>query len=143
MHHTLPLALTLPVGFGLMVADPLMLGPISIIPALGTLCLLGGAADGAIRRRTELLAFLIPVMLSELFAAVADAARGVWTETAALPAVAAFLLVELVMLGYLIRRCAGARLAAVALAVFCATYAMFAGFIGWMAFSDRPYWHTN
>ena len=48
----------------------------------------------------------------------------------------AFLILQVLLCGYLIWRTKGARTAAAPIAVFCVSYAFFAAFIASMAFND-------
>lgn len=144
MADALWLLLALPLWYASSLMAPLAAGPLSLVPALGVACGVGGAVAGLVARRRGLLLFLIPFLLSEGFVALAGLLRGVGQGTGqeggfglgTRLALAAFGLAQLALLFWLARVNRLAPLALVLLAVFSLTYAAFGAFVGLMAFDD-------
>jgi hypothetical protein len=88
------------------------------------------------RRERKLVAFLIPATASELLVAIAGALRGKLTEGAADVPLLLFIGLQLALATYLVRMTEDARRAAIFLALFSVTYALFAAFVAGMAFAD-------
>jgi len=140
----LPIALPLwyLVAF-LALAAPLAAGPLPLVPAAGTLSLGVGLFLAKRERQPELLLFLAPFALSEVLVTVAGLMRGLVREGQGSPALVqlvnagllVFVAVQIVVCACLIYRLR-ARSAAIALAIFSLTYAIFAAFVAGMAFSD-------
>ena len=136
MNSSFWLVLALPEWYFGAILDPFGAGPLSAVPAFGTLCLFVGLVLGLRRRTKGLLLFLIPAGLCEMLVAVAGAFRGQVQSSFAQPLLLGFLAVQLLISVYLIYRSKGARGAASALTLFSLTYALFASFIAVMAFTD-------
>ena len=120
------------------VANPLGGDILSLIPFIGSLALVGGAVVGIVQRRPSLLIFVVSPFISECYVAVAGALRGQLRGNAGFVPASIFAVVQAAFLIWLITyRLKGARLAASALALFCASYAFFAWFVGAMAFADE------
>ena len=101
------------------------------------LSLLAGSIIGIVRRRRlQLLLLLVSVAVSETYVAIAGMLRGQVRGGASVAPLCIFLGLQVCLLGLLIYRSKGARLAATALALFCLTYALFAAFVAGMAFAD-------
>jgi hypothetical protein len=130
------LILALPKWFFPAVLAPLAAGPLTLIPATGTACLVVGIVLGAIKRKVSLFLFLIPAMLSELLVGVAGFFRGRMQGSPTDWLLGAFLILQVLLCGYLVWRARGARAAAAPLAIFCVSYATFAAFVAAMAFND-------
>jgi FtsH-binding integral membrane protein len=114
---------------------PFSAGPLSLVPAAGALCLWIGAIAAIVYRERQLLWFLLCFALSQGLVFLAGLFRG--SSSSAGPFLWAFLACQTILAGYLVWRCRGARVAAVPLALFCVTYALFAGLIAAMALSNR------
>jgi hypothetical protein len=127
----------LPLWYVSPIANPLGAGVFSLIPFVGGLALVVGAVIGIVQRRPSLIYFVVSPFLSECYVAVAGALRGQLRGAAGLVPASVFAVVQAAFLiWFLIYRLRGARLAAFALALFCASYAFFAWFVGGMAFAD-------
>ena len=127
----------LPLWYLSPVANPLGAGVLSLIPFVGSLALVGGAVIGIVQRRPSLIYFVVSPFISECYVAVAGALRGQVRGSAGLVPASVFAVVQAAFLiWFLIYRLKGARVAASALALFCASYALFAWFVGAMAFAD-------
>lgn len=118
-------------------ANPLSAGPLSLIPALGTFCLLVGITIGVVQRRSRLLLWLIPFALSQALVTIAGALRGQVGGPAANTALLIFIATQFLVGTYLVYSLKGVRVPAVALAIFSITYAMHAAFVAGMALSDQ------
>ena len=127
----------LPLWYRSAVANPLRLGIFSLIPFIGSLALVGGVVVGILQRRPLLLIFVASPVMSECYVAAAGALRGQVRGNAGLIPASIFAAVQAAFLiWFLIYSLKGARLAASALALFCASYAFFAWFVGAMAFAN-------
>lgn len=135
MGNLIWLSCALPSWFVGAAMRPFSGGVLTLVPAIGLLALLIGAAMGVIRRKPRLLLFLWPVAFSQLFVAAAGLFRGQLVHGVDL-VVGAFMVAQLLAAGYLIWRLNGARIEAAILSVFVACYGLFAGFIATMSFSD-------
>ena len=135
--NALWLVSALPLWYLSPITNPLGAGVLSLIPFMGSLALAVGAGIGIVQRGRSSIYFLISPFLSECYVAVAGAMRGQlggnsgWVPTSVFAVIQAAFLVWL-----LIFRLKGGRIAASALALFCASYALFAWFVGAMAFAD-------
>ena len=136
MGNALWLILALPEWFFPSVLMPFAAGPLTLIPALGTVCLAIGIGLGVMKHKPALWLFLIPALFCEALVGIAGLFRGELRGSASEWALVAFLIFQLALCGYLVWRVRGARTAAVPLALFSLTYAMYAAFIASMAFSD-------
>jgi hypothetical protein len=136
MANAVWLFLALPDWYFTALLSPFSAGILTAIPSAGALCLLIGVIWGVVARRTDLLWFLLLVLGSHLFVAIAGLMRGALKDGGSEPVVYAFYAVELAGAFYLIWRSAGARVPATFLAVFTISYAAFAGFIASMSFGD-------
>lgn len=136
MGDAIWLILALPEWFFSTVLMPLAAGPLTLIPAIGTVCLVVGIVLGAMKRKASLLLFLVPASLSELLVGVAGFLRGQMRGNPTDWLLGAFLIFQFLLCGYLIWQAKGARVAAAPLAVFSVSYATFAAFVAAMAFND-------
>ena len=110
----------------------------SLIPLAGTVCLGVGVVLGVIRRQPRLFLFFVPFFISQFYVALAGLLRGEIARDSSLAvATVPFLSIELLAVGILIYLLKGARPAATLIALFCVTYALFAAFVGGMAFTDE------
>jgi len=134
MGNAVWLFLATPAWYFSTVLAPFSAGPLTAIPALGVLSLALGVTLGALKRERGLLVFALLPLASQALVAVAGFMRGMLREST--PLIWAFLLLQVAVAAYLVWRVKRARLAAVALAVFAASYAFHAGFIASMAFTD-------
>jgi hypothetical protein len=91
---------------------------------------------GAIQRKPRQFLFLFSLVVSECYVAIAGALRGQIRGDASLVPFWAFALIQVSLIGFLVYRLRESRLAAMALALFCASYSLFALFVGGMAFTD-------
>jgi hypothetical protein len=108
-----------------------------VIPFVGSLALVGGAVIGIVQRRPSLIYFVVSPVMSECYVAVAGALRGQLRGTVGPVPASVFAVVQAAFLIWLLMyRLKGARLAAAALALFCASYAFYAWFVGAMAFAN-------
>jgi hypothetical protein len=135
--NALWLVSALPLWYLSSVANPLGAGVLSLIPFVGSLALVGGAVIGIVQRRPSLIYLVVSPFISECYVAVAGALRGQVPGNAGLVPASVFAVVQAAFLIWLlVHRLKGARLAASALALFCASYAFFAWFVGAMAFAN-------
>ena len=135
--NALWLVSALPLWYLSPVAHPLAAGVLSLIPFIGGLALVVGAAVGIAERRPSLIYFLVSPLLSECYVAVAGALRGQLRGNSGWIPTSVFAVVQVALLIWLlVFRLKGGRIAASALALFCASYAFFAWFVGAMAFAD-------
>jgi hypothetical protein len=110
---------------------------LSLIPFIGSLTLVGGAVMGIVQRRPSLISCIVSLLISECYVAVAGALRGQLPGIAGLIPASIFAVVQAAFLIWLLMcKLRGVRLAASALAFFCASYAFFAWFVGGMAFAN-------
>jgi hypothetical protein len=117
------------------VLAPFSAGPLTLIPAVGVVCLAIGAILGMRARAPSLLFFGVLALISHAYVALAGFLRGTMHDSNS-PMFLVFLLLQVVLAGYLVYRVKGARLPAIFLAIFTSTYAFFASFIAAMSFSD-------
>jgi hypothetical protein len=136
MNNAVWLLLAVPHWYFSTIGHPLSAGPLSAIAAVGSICFVIGVILGFIRREPQLLLFLIPFVLSELFVAIAGALRGQLKDVSSHFPEILFIVVQIILVAYLIYHVSRARLAAVALAVFSVTFALFATLVAAMALSD-------
>ncbi len=118
------------------ILQPLAAGPLSLVPALGTVCLLLGSLLGLGRRDLKLGLFLIPVALSQLLVGTAGALIGRIPGDISNALLLLFLGVQVLLAGWLVYILEDSRKAALALSFFSVSYALFAAFIAGMAFSN-------
>jgi hypothetical protein len=121
------------------IASPLAAGPLTAIPALGILCLAIGLLWGVAKRETGLLIFLMPLAASQLLVIVAGFLRGVFRPDSYYMIswiTGAFILFQIAASAYIVWRLRGARWSAAAITIFNLSYALHAGFVATMAFSD-------
>lgn len=117
------------------VLAPFSAGPLTLIPAIGVVCLAIGVVLGIRARVPALLFFGLLALISHAYVALAGFLRGTMDDSSS-PIFLVFLLLQVVLAGYLVYRIKGARLPAIFLAIFTSTYAFFASFIAAMSFSD-------
>jgi hypothetical protein len=119
---------------------PFGAGPLSAIPASGAVGLVIGAGWGVIKRKTNLLIFLMLILASQALVVVAGflrgSLRGTTNQLTLQTLLGTFLLLQIAIAGYFVWRLKGARWPAVALAIFTSSYAAFGAFVAAMAFSD-------
>ncbi|MCS6627497.1 hypothetical protein N0B44_31795 [Roseibacterium beibuensis] len=130
------LTLALPQWYFPAFLSPFAAGGLTIIPAVGTLALLIALGSAVIRRRREIVWFLVPVAASHVLVAVAGLMRGGLGQDTANPILLIFLAAQLILCGVLVWRLRRARFEAALLSVFAMTYAVFAAFIAAMALTD-------
>jgi hypothetical protein len=138
MNNAAWLTLALPQWYFSAILDPLGAGPLSAIPAFGTVCLGIGVVLGFAAGGRSLLLFLIPAAITELFVAIAGVMRGLAPYDSHILSVVLCLFVglQVILAVYLIFALKGARLAGTALALFSITYAIFGAFIAGMSFTN-------
>jgi hypothetical protein len=136
VSNLLWLVLALPDWYFSSLLAPFSDGILTLVPALGALCFVAGVALGVTRRTPRLLFFAIPFMLSETLVAVAGLLRGQVQSATANPILLVFVATQLILSGALVWLIRRARLAAVLLAVFSLTYALFGIFIAGMSFAN-------
>ena len=113
------------------------IGPWWLSPAFGVACLAVGTVWGVSLRRLGLAGFLVLPASSQALLVVAGLMRGSMPDGTSLPMVLqTFLMLQLAGAVFLILRLKGARLPAIALAVFTMSYAHYAAFIAGMALTD-------
>ncbi len=137
MGNAIWLFFALPVWYFSTIAAPFSAGMLSAIPALGIVCLIFGVVCGTLKRRLDLSMFLVLPAASQALVVVAGLMRGSLTVQVSEPMLATFVLLQIAFAGYFVFRLKGARLPAVALAIFTSSYAFFAAFVAGMAFADR------
>jgi len=136
MENALWLFQALPKWYFSTVMHPLSADALSAVPALGTVSLADGLTLGLIGREPRLFLFLIPFAFSQFFMAVAGVLRGELPGASSTLPQLFFIVVQIVLVAYLIYYVAGARGAAVVLAAFSLTYALFASFVAAMSFGN-------
>lgn len=107
-----------------------------MIPFVGTIGLVAGGAMGLVRRKRALLLFVFPFTVSECYVAIAGSFRGQLRGNASLLPSCIFIFVQLLLIGYFVYKSRHARIATFAFTIFSASYALFALFVGGMAFAD-------
>jgi hypothetical protein len=136
MNNAMWLLTALPTWFLEAAADPFGSGALTLVPAVGLLALVVGVIAGVLRRRRELLWFLLLFAFSEALVAIAGGMRGQLRGSLLNAAMWAFLAAQAAASAYLVYRIRGARLSAVSLGFFSLTYACAASLIASMSFSD-------
>jgi hypothetical protein len=118
--------------------SPFSAGALSLVPAIGAVCLLVGTFVGIVRRQWRLAWFGVPMALSQVCVVVAGVYYGLYGRVpdAGAP-ILGFLAVQLALTLLIGWRCRRSGVAALLLAIFNITYATFAGFIAGMALTDR------
>lgn len=91
---------------------------------------------GLVRRKRALLLFVFPFTVSECYVAIAGSFRGQLRGNASLLPSCIFIFVQLLLIGYFVYKSRHARIATFAFTIFSASYALFALFVGGMAFAD-------
>lgn len=138
MNNAIWLLTALPSWYLAGATNPFSAGVLTLIPAIGLLSLTLGVIFGTIKRRRELLWFMLPFALSEGLVAIAGMMRGQVPGSAELTVVIlGFMATQLVVSGYLIYRIKGARISATALSMFSLSYAAFSIFVAGMSFTDN------
>ena len=140
MNNAIWLLGALPSWFFDRATHPFSAGALTLIPAIGLLSLALGVITGAIKRRRDLLWFLLPSALSQGLVAIAGIMRGQVPYsgiTALTVGILTFMAAQFIICGYLIYRVKGARVSATALSVFSVTYATFSVFVAGMSFTDN------
>lgn len=99
-------------------------------------CLVAGAGIGVVRRQWPLLWFVAPIALGQGYVAVAGLLRGVLHGRDGIGVGLVFVGLQVGAVVLVSRRWCGRWAAAIPLAVFCLAYALFAWFVGGMAFAD-------
>jgi hypothetical protein len=110
--------------------------PITAVMYIGQISLVAGIFLMIWHRRWELLVFLIPVAICQALVAIAGFLRGQLSGEITSPIQSAVLLLQLLIIGYLVYRSRGMRLAATFLGLFCVAYSLFAVFVAGMSFRD-------
>ena len=104
----------------------------SLVPIAGVACLVFGTLWGIVRRRLDLVSFLLLPLISEVFVATVPILPA---SLRSAPLIGIFILLEVLVAIFLIARAQGARPAGIALSVFGLTYAFAAATftaIGWL-----------
>ncbi len=127
----------LPRWFFWNLVDPFGVGPLSIVPFVGILCLAAGVILGVRNRARFLWHFGWPVLASHAFVAVAGFLRGALEASQVQIVVVSFLVVILGWSLFLVYKARGSRIAALLLAVFSLSYAAYASFVSVMSFTDN------
>jgi hypothetical protein len=138
MGNAIWLFRALPDWFFSSILSPFQAGMLTSIPSAGTVCLAIGLALAIFgRRQPRLFAFVVPVLATQAFVAIAGFMRGQLTTDSATAVIYAFFAVQIVLAGILIYCATSARIAAAFLAIFSLSYAWFAGFVAGMAFTNQ------
>ena len=127
----------LPQWFFWNLVDPFGVGPLSIVPFVGILCLVAGVILGVRKRATFLWRFGLPVLASHALVAVAGFLRGALDASHVQIVVLSFMVVILGWSLFLVYKAKGSRIAALLLAVFSLSYAAYASFVSVMSFTDN------
>jgi hypothetical protein len=137
------LFLAVPAWYCSIIISSLSAGLLSVIPALGILSLAIGIVVGIAKRERGLLIFLLLPAASQILVVVAGFMRGAFQpeanqldQLALWIILATFMLLQIVGAAYIVWRLEGTRGPAAAIAIFTSSYALFAAFVGAMAFSD-------
>lgn len=128
-----------PAWYCVTIASPFGAGLLSAIPAFGILSLAIGIVGGVAKREMRLTMFVLPIAASEILVAAAGFLRGTFRydpNYLVTWIVGAFVLFQIAGAAYVVWRLDGARWSAGALAIFTSSYALFAGFVAVMAFTD-------
>ena len=125
-----------PVWYFAGVAHPFKSGMLSFIPFLGTVGLVAGGLSALVQRRRALLLFAFPFLLSEAYVFVAGRFEGQFRGSASLLPEWLFLITQAALIAHLVYKSRQTWLTSLALAVFSLSYALFALFIGGMAFAE-------
>jgi hypothetical protein len=136
MNNATWLLMALPSWYLGAATNPFASGSLTLVPAIGLVSLVVGVMTGLLKRRRELVWFVLPFVLSEILVGVAGALRGQLTGNASTPLLLTFFGAQVAGSSYLIYRIKEARLSAVALGVFTVTYAAAAVLVAGMSFSD-------
>ena len=134
--NALWLVSALPVWYFSTITHPFQAGILSLIPSVGILGLIAGIAMGIVQRKRALLLFVFPFAVSECYVAIAGSFRGQVRGSASLLPFCIFIFVQLLLIGYVLYKSRQARVATFALTIFSVSYALFALFVGGMAFAD-------
>ncbi len=124
----------LPYSYFSVLSSPFASGYLSVVPALGAVCLFFGVLIGLVQKNKSLFAFVILPLLSQGLVAVSFSMIGEGPESAFWFWL--FLGSQLLASIYLVYRLRSAIVAALLLAFFCLSYAYFAALLSSMAFSD-------
>ena len=127
----------LPKWFFSSVLSPFGAGALTLIPAIGTVCLVLGVVLAIRLRIGALWTFAIPALISQVFVAMAGYFRGAFTNSSAGPILTGFLTIQMALSFYLVYRQRKQWPPASLLAVFNIAYALYAWFIATMAFTDQ------
>ncbi len=130
------LIFAVPVWYFSTITHPFQAGILSLIPFVGILGLVAGGVMGIVQRKRALLLFFFPFAVSEFYVAIAGLFRGQLRGNASLLPFCTFIFVQLLLIGYSAYKSRHAHIATIALAIFSASYALFALFVGGMAFAD-------
>ena len=134
--NALWLITALPVWYFSTIAHPLQAGILSLVPFVGILGLIAGGLVGIFQRRRALFLFVFPFAVSECYVAIAGSFRGQLRGNASLVPSCVFIFVQLVLIGYFVYKSRQSRLGSFAFTIFSVSYALFALFVGGMAFAD-------
>jgi hypothetical protein len=128
-----------PVEYFSTIVAPFSAGPLSVIPALGTLSLAIGVVAGIAKREMRLLIFLLLPAASQILLVVAGFQRGAFQHDAiqlGVWIIWTFMLLQIAGAAYVVWRLKGARGPAAAMAIFTSSYGLYAAFAASMAFHD-------
>ena len=126
--------ISLPMEFFELSMRPFDGGALTLIPAVGVICLAIGLIAGAISRRAELIAFLLIPACCQIFIVVADSMNGELSTDMSGPIVWSFALSQFFIAYRLVERMR-AKFAATFLAWFSVAYSIITAFIAGMTFS--------
>jgi hypothetical protein len=126
----------LPVWYFSALAHPFAAGILSLLPSLGTVGLAVGLFAGFSRRTRALLLFLCPLILSEVYVAIAGFNRGRLRGNASALPLCLFFLAQIALLIYILYKTRKILSASIGLSIFSVSYALFAAFIAGMSFAD-------
>lgn len=102
MGNAIWLFTALPTWFLSAVLSPFSAGAISLVPAMGAICLAIGIVLAVQRRAKALWVFIIPAVISQVFVAIAGFFRGAFISSSAAPILITFLVVQLLLSIFLV-----------------------------------------
>lgn len=112
--------------------NPFSAGLLTLIPAIGGLCLFIGIIIGVWLRKPSLLWFFVSVVLSQAFVTLSGFFQGQLNNSVLWP-IPGFALLQLLAIVLSLCASASALLPAALIAIFCISYALYAWFIAAMS----------
>lgn len=137
MDSAIWLFASLPEWFLSSIASPLSAGGLTLIPAVGTVCLALGVILAIKHRAKALWIFVVPAVMSQGLVAIAGLFRGALDRSSTELILMSFLVGQLALVLFLLYRQRRSWLPAALLSAFNLSYAFFAWFIATMAFTDQ------